>query len=80
MVKGILVSRDCKMLDFRLFGGVKCELFYAREASISLKMLREMRIIDATLVNADSIVQIRVKMSSEAFRRSSGNPVTQTLL
>ena len=48
------MSRDSKMLDFGLFFAVKCDLFYAREASISLKMPREMRIIDATLVNGDS--------------------------
>ena len=49
------------MLDF---GVVKCDLFYAREVRFSIKMLREMRIIDASLVNCDSIVQIGVKIFS----------------
>ena len=54
LVKGILVSCDwlvsvrvkCDMLNF---GAVKCDLFYTREMSFSIKMLRKMRIIGATL-------------------------------
>ena len=54
------------MLDF---GAVKCDLFHPREASFSIKTLCE--IIDYSLMNCDSIVQIRVKTAQKAFRRSS---------
>jgi hypothetical protein len=53
--KGIFVSRQwsifCsrKMLD--QFSVVKCDLFYSREAGLSIKMLREMRIKDVCFVN-----------------------------
>ena len=55
------------MLDF---GAVKCDLFHPRrEASFSIKMLWE--IIDDSLMNCDSIVQIRVKIASKVFGRPS---------
>ena len=50
-------------------GVVKCDLFYARQVILN-KIIREMRVIHASLVNCKSLVQIKVKISSEAFRRS----------
>ena len=41
---------------------VKCDLFYAREASFSIKLLREMRTI------GESTVQMRVKIRWTPFR------------
>ena len=46
------------MLDF---GALKCELLYARDASFSIKLLCEMRIIGVKLLNNVSIVETRVK-------------------
>ena len=43
------------MLDV---GALKCAFFYA------LKIFREIKMIDVSLVNYDSIVEIRVKISS----------------
>ena len=59
------------------FGAVKCDLVHAHKAWCSIKMLLE---IGGTLLNGDLIVQIRVKISSEAFRRLSDVLVTQTYL
>ena len=50
-------------------GVVKCDLFYARQVILN-KIIRGMRVIHANLVNCKSLVQIKVKISSEAFRRS----------
>ena len=55
------------MLDF---GVMKCDLFCTHEAFFSIKILHEMGAMDVSLVNRDSIVQMRVKISSEAFNRS----------
>ena len=46
------------MLDF---GGVKCDLFNAHKARVSIEMLGGMKIIDVGLLKWDSIVQVRVK-------------------
>ena len=43
------------MLDF---GALKCELLYARDALISIKMLLEMAIIGDKIMNSESVVQI----------------------
>ena len=40
------------------------------DSRLCSKMFREMRVLDFTLVNGDSIVQIRVKISSEVLLRS----------
>ena len=44
----LFICVKCKMVDF---GAVKCDLYYAREPCVSIRMLSEMRIID---VNSDS--------------------------
>ena len=46
------------------FGAVNCNLLQVN------KILREMRIIDATLVSCDLIVDIRAKISSETDTHS----------
>jgi hypothetical protein len=63
--KGIFVSREwpifvrvkCEMLDFSV---VKFGLFYSREAWLSIKMLREMRIKDVCFVNCDFVLFISI--------------------
>ena len=56
------------LFEMLYFDAVKCDLFHAREVSFSLKMLGKMTIIGVKLVNCDSIVQIRVKISRRPFR------------
>ena len=51
------------------FSAVKCDLFYAREASFSIKLLRRMRIIGVELLNYADCSN-KSKKSSEAFQRS----------
>ena len=54
------VHMKCEMLDFDVR---KRDLFYARKACFSAKM----RILDISIVNCDTIFEIRVKISSEPF-------------
>ena len=64
VVKGISISSDW-LISVR----VKCLImFSAPEASFSIKLLREMRIIGVKLLNYESIVQIRVKILRRPFR------------
>ena len=49
------------------FGAVKCDLFYARKASFSKKILRVIRIIGVKLLNYKAIVEIRVKILRRPF-------------
>jgi hypothetical protein len=48
---------SCEMLDFPV---VKCDLFYSREALLSIKMLREMGIKDVCFVNFDFALFISI--------------------
>ena len=50
---------SCEMHDS---DAVKCDLLYAHEASFSIKLLCEMRIIAVKLLDYDLIVQIRAKI------------------
>ena len=50
------------------FGAVKCDMFYAREASFSIKLLCEMRIIGVKLLNYEWIVEIKVEILRRPFR------------
>ena len=70
VVNSILVSGDwpisarvtCEMLDFCV---VKCDLFYACQASLSIKLLCEVRIIPVgvKLLNYEFIVQTNFSKS-----------------
>jgi hypothetical protein len=53
--KGIFVSRE-----WSIFVRVKCDLFYSREAWLSIKMFREMRIKDVCFVNSDFALFISI--------------------
>jgi hypothetical protein len=56
------------MLDFSV---VKCDLFYNREAWLSIKMLREMRIKDVCFVNSDFALFISIYILHFYYSRNT---------